>query len=171
METPGVVPVALARLSVSVPSVLPVVTGTFQVRPPLLVVGVPTLAPVAAAPLREKLLALTPVLAAAKVSVQFTVERFVVAGLTRFREVTVVLLLTTALLPNVVPRVLAGGADPFVPDQLVAVMTRESQPARFVAEVGPVYWTFKEMTTSDKDRPFVPASPSLWGAVPMLIPF
>lgn len=90
MERPSVVPTALANLRLSVPSVLPVVTGTFQVTPPSLVLGVPTAAPAAAAPLRLKLEAVTPVFAAAKVSVQFTVERFVMAGFTRFKEVMVV---------------------------------------------------------------------------------
>ena len=73
----------------SVPPNALVVTGMFQVSPPLPVVGVPTDVPVAAAPEREKLLAATPVTAELKVSVQLTVAEFDGVVLVRFSEVSV----------------------------------------------------------------------------------
>ena len=81
-------PVAFASDKVSVPSVDPVVTGTFQVRPLLAVVGVPTVAPVAAAPDSEKFDAATPVTADPKVNVQFTVADRLGVASTRSNDVT-----------------------------------------------------------------------------------
>jgi hypothetical protein len=57
---PWEIPVPLTKLRVSVPSVLPVVTGITHLLPPSPVKGVPTLDPADADPEREKLLALSP---------------------------------------------------------------------------------------------------------------
>ena len=82
-------PVRLLRLMPRVP--LPeVVTGTVQVMPLSLVVGVPMLAPAVAGgvPVRMKLAALTPLTAWLKVTVKSTVASLLGLGLARTNDWT-----------------------------------------------------------------------------------
>ena len=77
----------LLRLTPRVPTT-PVVTGTVQMRPLSLVVGVPTVAPDVAVPVRVKLVAATPVAASLKVIVKSTVEAVLGLGSARTKDDT-----------------------------------------------------------------------------------
>src|SRR5262245_51777708 len=80
-------PARSLRSSPRVPSA-PVLTGTFQVRPPSPVVGAPTEAPAAPVPLRRKLAAPTPETALEKETVKRTVAALVGLASARTREET-----------------------------------------------------------------------------------
>ena len=90
VDIPGVIPVALARFSLMVPSPVPVVTGMVQVVPDP--VTVPMLAPVTPpVTVKIKLEAVTPVTDEPNVAVKFTVVALVGLDDARLIEEIVVL--------------------------------------------------------------------------------
>ena len=91
----AVIPVVGDKSSLSVPSPLTKVTGTVQVMPPSLVVGVP-INPVPSVPDRLKLAAETPVTAALKLTVKLLLLALLSAALTRLMLLTVALMTVRA---------------------------------------------------------------------------
>jgi len=88
--------VALARFSCTVPSPVPVLTGTVQVTLSL-VVGVPTLAPDTPVVVKLKLLAVTPVTPVPNTAEKLTDEALVNWLVTLFNEFIVVGLIVVML--------------------------------------------------------------------------